>query len=190
MRPLHRSSERGAVMVLAGVALFPIIFLAAYAIDVSHWWDYSRNLQNRADAAALAGAASFGTTCFAGGTPGTTGNGYQSVVGKWAQLYSGAGVAEPSGNLPYTDAQVTAATTSAAGTNPGPGTGWNVTANGYINNTKQGSPVNSPLTLRLGNLNNFWLVLNGKDYAENGGTSFSMLPGGSGATFCNSDPKE
>jgi hypothetical protein len=112
------------------------------------------------------------------------------VVGKWAQLYTGAGVGEPVGNLPYTDAAVSAATTAAAGTGTGPGTGWNVATNGYINNTKVGSPVTSPLTLKLGSLNDFWLVLNGRDYAENGGTSFSMLPGGIGATFCNSDPTQ
>jgi Putative Flp pilus-assembly TadE/G-like len=183
----HCGTERGAVMVLAGVALFPIIFLAAFAIDVSHWWDYSRNLQNRADAAALAGAAQYGNTCFAGGTPGTTANGYQSVIGKWAQLYSGAGVNEPLGNLPYTDAAVSAATNIAAGSGTGPGTGWNLSTNGYINNTLNGSPVNSPLTLRLGSLANYWMILNGTDYAENGGTNFSLKTGG-GATFCNSDP--
>jgi Flp pilus assembly protein TadG len=163
-------SERGTVMVLAGVALFPIMFLAAFAIDVSHWWDYSRNLQNRADAAALAGAAAYGNTCFAGGAPGSTATGNQSLIGKWAQLYSGAGVNETAGNLPYTDGAVAGPPYS---TTTGPGTGWNVTTNGYINNTIQG-PVNSPLTLRLGSLNDFWLVLNGRDYAENGGTSFTM----------------
>lgn len=180
-------SERGTVMVLAGIALFPIMFLAAYAIDVSHWWDYSRNLQNRADAAALAGAAAYGNLCFAGSTPGDTQTGAQSNIGKWAQLYSGAGVGEPAGinpdqNVPYTDASVAAAT------------GWNVTTNGYINNTKAGSPVNSPLTLRLGNLNNYWVVLNGRDYAENVPAGqrldFTMNSAGDGsATFCNTDPK-
>jgi hypothetical protein len=175
-------------MVLAAAAMFPIVYLAAFAIDVPHWFDYSRNLQNRADAAALAAGNAFGTNCFAGGTPGTTGNGAQSVVGKWAQLYSGAGVNEPSGRLPYTDAAVSAATTAATGTGNGPGTGWDVTTRGYLNNTLPASPVLSPLTLKLGSLNDYWLVLNGRDYAENGGTSFSMNAAGSGATFCNSDP--
>jgi len=180
--------ERGSVMVLAAAAMFPIVYLAAFAIDVPHWFDYSRNLQNRADAAALAAGNAFGTTCFAGGTPGTTGNGAQSVVGKWAQLYSGAGVNEPSGRLPYSDAAVSAATTAAAGTGNGPGTGWPVATRGYLNNTLPASPVLSPLTLKLGSLNDYWLVLNGRNYAENGGTSFSMNAAGSGATFCNSDP--
>jgi hypothetical protein len=177
------------VMVLVAAAIFPMMFFAAFAIDVSHWFDYSRNLQNRADAAALAGGAAFGNVCLSGGTPGTVTTGAQSLMGKWAQLYSGAGTGEPSGTastqLFYTNAAVSALPTSSP-----PGTGWNVAVNGYINNTLPGSPVNSPLTLRAGKLNDYWVVLNGKNYAESGGTSFSMMPGGTGATFCSSDPKE
>ena len=44
--------------------------------------------------------------------------------------------------------------------------------------------------LKLGDLNNYWVVLNGRDYAENGGTSFSLTASGTGATFCSSDPKQ
>src|SRR5216110_3060245 len=108
-------------MVFTAAALFPILFLAAFAIDVSHWWDYSRNLQNRADAAALAAGASFGNICLEGGNPGDT------------------------------------------------TTGWNLTNNGYLNNTTAASPLKSPLTLRLGNLNDYWVRLNARDYVENGG---------------------
>jgi hypothetical protein len=174
--------ERGSVMVLTAAAIFPLMMLLAFTIDTSHWFDYSRNLQNRADAAALAGAAAFGNICLEGGTPGAVRGGSQAVIGEWAQLYSGAGTSEPSGanntQLPYSNSDVQA------------GTGWNVGSNGYLNNTSAASPVQSPLTLRLGNLNNYWLVLNGSDYAENGGTSFSMTAGGSGATFCSSDPTQ
>lgn len=169
--------------------MFPIVFLLAFVIDVSHWFDYSRNLQNRADAAALAGSETFGNICLGGGNPGDTTSGVQSAIGKWAQLYSGAGVGEPLGRLPYTDAAVSASPTNAAA-NGGPGTGWKVTTNGYINNTLPPSPVVSRLTLKAGSLNDYWLVLNGKDYAENGGTSFSMMPSGTGATLCNSDPTQ
>ena len=92
--------ERGSVIVLTAFAMFPAMFLMAFAIDISHWYDYSRNLQNRADAAALAAASQFGGTCVGQGDPGTTSNGTQSALGKWAQLYSGAGLGEPVGNLP------------------------------------------------------------------------------------------
>jgi hypothetical protein len=182
--------ERGSVIVLAAFAMFPAMFLMAFAIDISHWYDYSRNLQNRADAAALAAAGQFGGNCLGAGDPGTTSNGTQSALGKRAQLYSGAGLNETPGNLPYTDGAVSAATTAPAGTGTGPGTGWNLATNGYINNTRPGSTFASPLTLKAGSLNDYWLVLNGKDYAENGGTSFSMNAAGTGATFCNSDPTQ
>lgn len=173
--------ERGAVMVITALALFGMVSLMTFAIDISHWFDYSRNLQNRADAAALAAGDAFGNACFSG-NPGTTQTGAQSAIGKWAQLYSGAGVAEPAGNLPYTDAQV-----SASATNPvssgGPGTGWNVAANGYINNTLPGSPVPSPLTLKAGSLTDYSVRLNANNYATKpGSTNFAM------GDFCNGDP--
>jgi hypothetical protein len=183
MKRLRLSREGGSVMVLVAAAMFPFMFLSAFAIDTSHWFDYSRNLQNRADAAALAGGMAFGNICLQGGTPGDVVTGAQGAIGKWAQLYSGAGTGEPSGStatqLPYTNGAVSTAT------------GWtNLNTWGYLNNTLPASPVLSPLNLKLGNLNNYWLVLNGKDYAEKGGASFSMTASGSGATFCSSDPKE
>ena len=178
-------SSRGSVLVLVAAAMFPIVGMMTFAIDVSHWFDYSRNLQNRADAAALAAGGTFGSLCF-GSSAGSTSNGAQSAIGKWAQLYSGAGVGEPAGNLPYTDTAVSASPTATPGTGNGPGTGWNVTTNGYINNTLPASPVTSPLTLRKGSLSNFLMILNGTNYAEHGGTNFSMAPGGLG--FCNSNP--
>jgi hypothetical protein len=185
-------SSRGSVLVLVAAAMFPIVAMMTFAIDVSHWFDYSRNLQNRADAAALAGGQMLGSCVGSTSTPGSTANGLQGQAGKWAQLYTGASAGESSTNLPYTDLQVSAATTLAAGSGTGPGTGWNVGSNGYINNTLSSSPVRSPLTLRAGlaNINNFWVALNGNNWpsSSNGNTSFKMNPAGSGATFCNSDP--
>jgi hypothetical protein len=144
--------------------------MMAFAIDISHWFDYSRNLQNRADAAALAGASAFGNICLSGGTPGDTTNGAQSALGKWAQLYSGAGVGEPAGNLPYSDAAVQAAT------------GWTI-AQGYINGAYQNA-----LTLKAGSLSDYHLLLNASNYWDKGGTNFSMQKTGVTSTFCNSDP--
>ena len=179
MTPRSPRGERGAVMVIMALALFTMAAMMTFAIDVSHWFDYSRNLQNRADAAALAAGGAYGNICFTDNT-GDTQTGAQSAVGKWAQLYSGAGVAEPVGNLPYTDAQV-----SAPVINPlagGPGTGWNVTANGYINNTLPGSSPDSPLTLKAGSLSDYSLRLNADNFATDGGTNFVM------GDFCNGDP--
>jgi Putative Flp pilus-assembly TadE/G-like len=187
-------SSRGAVMVLVAVAMFPILAMLTFAVDVSHWFDYSRNLQNRADAAALAGGQMLGA-CL-GGSPGTTTNGLQSTAGKWAQLYTGASAAEASNRLPYSDAAVAALPTAPAGTGTGPGTGWSVTTNGYLNNTTKKNPpgpVDSPLTLRAGlsNISNYWVALNAANYAPNSGganTSFTLGAGGTVPTFCHSDP--
>jgi hypothetical protein len=53
---LSRAGERGAVLVLVAVLMFPIMLFAAFAIDVGHWWVHKRHLQTQADAGALAGA--------------------------------------------------------------------------------------------------------------------------------------
>jgi Flp pilus assembly protein TadG len=176
---------RGSVLVLVAAAMFPIIAMLTFAIDVSHWFDYSRNLQNRADAAALAGGQALGA-CIGTSTPGDTTSGAQSYAGRWAQLFTGASAGEHNANRPYSDAQVSNLTAT------GPLANWDVTRNGYINNTLTGAPVTSPLTLRAGlaNINNFWVALNGNNYPDSsrGNTSFTMNPAGSGATYCNSDP--
>jgi Flp pilus assembly protein TadG len=98
--PLHRRTsardERGAVMVLVAVTLPVILLFVAFGVEVGHWFDYSRNLQNRADAAALAAAVAYGNTCF------TTPTGAQTdVVGKVAQQYAGPPAGTPAANLPF-----------------------------------------------------------------------------------------
>jgi hypothetical protein len=96
--------ERGAVMVL--VALFLPVFLifASFAIDAAHYWDFSRNLQNKVDAAVLAAGSTYGGTCF-GGTPTQA---ELDTIGQTAQQYAGPanGTPSPGGapngpNLPY-----------------------------------------------------------------------------------------
>lgn len=88
--------ERGAAMVLVAVMLPVLILFAAFGIEVGHWYDYSRNLQNRADAAALAAAVEYGGTCFGSATSAQT-----DVIGKVAQQYAGPPAGTPSGNLPF-----------------------------------------------------------------------------------------
>jgi Putative Flp pilus-assembly TadE/G-like len=139
----HCDGERGAVMVIVAVAMFPLVAMLAFAIDTSHWFDYSRNLQNRADAAALAAGSAYGGVCF--GNAGDVRTGAQSVLGKWAQLYSGPAA---DSDLPYTTGDVFASTDSS-------------------------SYVNVP-NLTLGKLKDYSLRLNANDYANNGGTNFAM----------------
>jgi hypothetical protein len=76
----------------------PVLALfASFAIDVGHSFDYSRNLQNRADAAALAGGDEFGGSCFGSYTTTQT-----DAIGTAAQQYSGPPTGTPNANLPYT----------------------------------------------------------------------------------------
>jgi hypothetical protein len=75
----------------------PVLALfASFAIDVAHFFDYSRNLQNRADAAALAAGDAYGNTCF--GSP--TGS-QLTAIGHTAQQYAGPPTGTPDTNLPY-----------------------------------------------------------------------------------------
>jgi Flp pilus assembly protein TadG len=103
-RTLRRcvAGERGVVVVLFGVLLPVLGLLTMFAIDTAHWWDYSRNLQSRADAAALAAGLQYGNTC-ATGTPSAAA---MDKIGEAAQLYSGPA---STSDLPY----VTATTLSA-----------------------------------------------------------------------------
>jgi hypothetical protein len=73
-------------MVLVAVALPVLALFVMFAIDVAHWFDYSRNLQNRADAAALAAGLEYGNTCEST-TPSAAA---MAAIGQFAQNYSGA----------------------------------------------------------------------------------------------------
>jgi hypothetical protein len=92
----RRDGERGAAMVLVAVALPVIVLFVAFGIEIGHWYDYSRNLQNRADAAALAASLAYGGTCF-----GTATTGQADAIGQVAQQYAGPPVGTPDANLPY-----------------------------------------------------------------------------------------
>lgn len=73
----------------------PVLALfVSFAVDFAHFFDYSRNLQNRADAAALAAGLQYGNTC-APTTPDPTA---MAAIGKAAQRYSGPG---STSDLPY-----------------------------------------------------------------------------------------
>src|SRR3954452_23179011 len=82
-----RNSERGAVIVMVAVWLPVLAIFASFAIDFGHFFDYSRNLQNRADAAAIAAGDQLGTLCAANPTDPRTSP--ELPVGEMAQLFSG-----------------------------------------------------------------------------------------------------
>src|SRR6476620_12801406 len=94
--PRARQSESGAVIVMVAIWLPVLALFVSFAIDFAHFFDYSRNLQNRADAAALAASVQYGNTCFGSATSAQT-----DVIGKVAQQYAGPPNGTPAGNLPF-----------------------------------------------------------------------------------------
>jgi hypothetical protein len=86
-RDVDVADESGVVWALVAVALPLILLIAAFGIDVGHWYDYKRTLQARADAAALAGGDSYGNTCFQTPPPAAG----LDAVGSSAATYSGPG---------------------------------------------------------------------------------------------------
>jgi hypothetical protein len=154
-----RNSERGAVVVMVAVWLPVLALFASFALDFGHFFDYSRNLQNRADAAAIAAGDELGNICASNPTSATTAP--ELPIGQMGQLFSG-----PPGSasdLPY----------------PYNGAGSPLAAfpafNGYQNVPN--------LTVSNGtNGANYHVLLNANDYAPAGGTNFSI------GDFCHGDP--
>ena len=105
------SSERGAVIVMVAVWLPVLALFTSFAVDFGHFFDYSRNLQNRADAAALAAGNAIGGACFSNSITAAQ----TDPIAKAAQQYSGPPIQDPSNpytvpnNLPYAYATFPAA---------------------------------------------------------------------------------
>jgi hypothetical protein len=99
MKPARMKQERGSVMVIVALWLPLMLIFISFAIDAAHFWDFSRNLQNRADAAALAAGVQYGNACF-----GTPSSGQLDGIGHAAQQYSGP--PGPLADLPYGYASV------------------------------------------------------------------------------------
>jgi len=161
MQPLAalRRSERGAVIVMVAVWLPVLAIFASFAIDVAHFYDYSRNLQNRADAAAFAAGDEMGNACASNPTDPRTSP--ELPIGQMAQLFSGP--PGSSSDLPY----------------PYNGAGSPLAAFPSI-----GAYQNVPnLNVRNGgNGANYHVLLNADNYAQASGTNFAM------GDFCNGDP--
>ena len=94
MSSARLKQEHGVVMVLVALWLPVMLIFISFAVDAAHFWDFSRNLQNRADAAALAAGVQYGNACF-----GTPTQGQLDGIGHAAQQYSGAPGA--AADLPY-----------------------------------------------------------------------------------------
>jgi hypothetical protein len=90
------------VLVFVAVLLPVLGLFVSFAIDFAHFFDYSRNLQNRADAAVLAAGLEYGAKCF--GTSVTQAQ--LDSIGHPAQQYGGPPNGTPDANLPYPFASV------------------------------------------------------------------------------------
>jgi putative Flp pilus-assembly TadE/G-like protein/galactose oxidase-like protein len=100
---IRHGNQRGSVIVIVALWLPLLVLFASLAVDAGHWWDYSRNLQNRADAAALAGGDQL-AVCIGSPTAAS-----ERGIGEIAQQYSGPPTNTPDNliNLPYSSAQMT-----------------------------------------------------------------------------------
>ncbi|HEX2634115.1 MAG TPA: pilus assembly protein TadG-related protein, partial [Bradyrhizobium sp.] len=56
-----RSDERGAVSVIMGVLIIPLVGALAVGFEVSNWYLTTRGMQNAADTAAIAAATNAGS---------------------------------------------------------------------------------------------------------------------------------
>lgn len=57
-----RKSERGSVLTMSAISMLSLLLAAGLAVDVSHFYTAKAELQNVADAAALAGASQLNST--------------------------------------------------------------------------------------------------------------------------------
>lgn len=58
----HRKGERGAVLALSAVAMLSLLLATGLAIDISHFYTVKAEMQNAADAAAVAAASRLNST--------------------------------------------------------------------------------------------------------------------------------
>jgi hypothetical protein len=151
-------------MVIVALWLPLMALFTSFAIDSAHWWDYSRNLQNRADAAALAAGDQL-AVCL--GSPSAAS---LRAIGETAQQYSGPLTTTPDGlaNLPFTNAQMT--------TDGFPASRYNVP------------------DLTAGTGPNFHLLLNSSDYwptvAQNGASGYGDMGSYCAAIDPGADPSD
>ncbi len=141
-------SEHGAVVVMVAVWLPVLALFASFAIDFGHFFDYSRNLQNRADAAAIAGGDQLGNICAGNPTDATTPP--ELPIGQMAQLFSGP--PGSSSDLPYPYGDPLTAFPA-------------ITAYQNIPNLSVSNGTNGA---------NYHMLLNANNYATSGGTNFSI----------------
>jgi len=61
-RIVHKKNERGSVLAMTALSMFALLLAAGLAIDISHFYTAKAELQNAADASALAAASQLNST--------------------------------------------------------------------------------------------------------------------------------
>jgi hypothetical protein len=163
------SHERGAVIVLVAIWLPVLALFASFAIDFGHFFDYSRNLQNRVDAAVFAAGDQFGSICASNPTSATTSP--ENVIGEMAQLFSGPPGSRSDLPYPYTGG---GSPLDLAGPLAQYWTG--------VGGTPAYQNVPNLTAGNGGNGADYHVLLNADNYAHAGGTNFAM------GDFCHGDP--
>jgi len=156
--------------VMVAVWLPVLALFASFAIDVGHFFDYSRKLQNQADAAAIAAGLQFGGICSSNPTNAATTP--EDQIGEMAQLFSGP--LGSSSDVPYVYS----------------GTGSPLDASGPLASFWAQSPgmprlyQNQPnLTVSNGtNGANYHVLLNADNYSNASGANYAI------GDFCNGNP--
>jgi Flp pilus assembly protein TadG len=85
---LKKQSRRGAVAVLTALLLIPLLAMLAFSIDVAYMCRVKAQLQNAADAAAIAGALQAMTPQFSGITSSTPGSKIATAASTAAQQFA------------------------------------------------------------------------------------------------------
>src|SRR5262245_28506992 len=62
MKGNHKRGERGAVLAMSAISMLALLLATGLAVDISHFYTAKAELQNAADAAALAGASQLSST--------------------------------------------------------------------------------------------------------------------------------
>src|SRR5579859_1365851 len=88
MAGCRNKSRQGAVTVLTALLLVPLLAMVAFSIDVAYMVRVKAQLQNAADACALAGALKAMTPQFSGITSSTPGSGIVTAAGTAARQFA------------------------------------------------------------------------------------------------------
>ncbi len=151
---LHRE-ERGGILALSAVMIPVFILLAALVVDVGTWFTHKRQLQNRADSAALAAGVEYATrwaACVQNGDPLTKSLAATAIEDAARQYAGDPGVAGTLRNTEITEQGRVNVEVNSTSNVADPNTSWNDIG---INGTGPCDP--QPTGDGFSSAGNYWL---------------------------------